>query len=183
MELNVPIGDDVEYTVHCRATSLETGQDASAPPRHANSYQELLDAIKNHPNACVPDENYDRRLGIDVLTRTATGGWEVLTTVEGSDTDFSAPDEPAQQATETASPRDALTDEELEGLQAEMEDRVRRERDESFSRTWGLLLAETLTAFAAADARGEDTRDHEAAIRWLERELVEVRKPGEPPAE
>lgn len=83
--VTVPVGDRVEYTVHCFATSLETQQDASAPPRRAANEQELVESIKNHPNACVPDAYYDRQLVIDVLVRQADGGPRLIGRVEGYD--------------------------------------------------------------------------------------------------
>lgn len=80
----LPEGNDVTYVVHCRGTSKETGNDATVPFRVANNDQELRDSIKAHPNGCVPDQYYDRRLVIEVIVwNHATGEEEIYATVTG----------------------------------------------------------------------------------------------------
>jgi hypothetical protein len=80
----LPEGDDVTYVVHCHGTSKETGDDATVPFRVANDAQELRDSIMAHPNGCVPDQYYDRRLVIEVIAMNrATGEKEIYATVTG----------------------------------------------------------------------------------------------------
>jgi len=81
--LTLPEGDDVHYTIHCKGTSRQTGLDATVPSRNAHDLEELQKQIGYHPNGCISDEDYDRQLIIDALTRSATGEWEITETVTG----------------------------------------------------------------------------------------------------